>query len=105
MTHYIIDGGPFAGAAANLLALRLVNPIPRPVRTFPGGTWTWTSAGEARERRSQGQGSSHAGQVCLRSMQGCGMGQARAESGMWRLPGSHGLSPESHLQSMSGQSG
>ena len=54
MTHYIIDGGPFAGAAANLLALRLVNPIPRPVRTFPGGTWTWTSAGEARERRSQG---------------------------------------------------
>ena len=26
------------------------------------------------------------------------MGQARAESGMWRLPGSHGLSPESHTQ-------
>ena len=26
------------------------------------------------------------------------MGQARSESGMWRLPGSHGLSPENHTQ-------
>ena len=81
MTHYIIEEGPGW--------------------TFHGGTWTrwtWTSAGEAREGRSQGQGSTNTSKVCLPRMQGCGMGKAWAESGMRRLPDSHGLSPESHTQ-------
>ena len=98
MTHYIADGGLFAGAAADLLALGWGIQYVDRAGAFHGGTWTSASAGEARERRSQGEGSSHAGQVYLPKLQGQRLGQARSECGMRGLQGAHGLIPESHTQ-------
>ena len=46
MTHYVIEDGPFALSRCRPAGAGLVNPIPRPVWTFPCGTWTSSGAGE-----------------------------------------------------------
>ena len=60
MTHYIIEDGPFAEAATDLLALGWgIQYVDRAGR-FTASPWTWTWA--SGEGRSKGQGGSHAGQ-------------------------------------------
>ena len=96
MTHYIVEDGPFAEAAADLLALGWGNPVRRPGRAFHGGSWTWTCAGsgDGLSKRAGGSEATDSGKVCLPILQGGGMGEARPESAMRGLPRAHGLSPE-----------
>ena len=99
MTHYILDDGPFALAAADLLALGWGIAYCGQGRTFHGGSWTWTGWQVTRVTKRPGDSeATDAGQVCLPRMQGRCMGQTRAEYHMRGLPRAHGLSPERHTQ-------